>query len=149
MVVLVAAYPGAVGCVYVHVYCRDFLLSMCLPFKAMNTKWWDEILMHKHTKTQCEQNMAGNLLVCPEIKGQFTPEMMVNSNCTTHILPVISHLKFLLSALSVFWFHFQKPTKHVFVFFCLDFFFWGGGFFFKTPLKITQKVITIRWMCAG
>lgn len=87
---------------------------MCLPFKAMNTKWWDEILMHKHTKTQCEQNTAGNLLVCPEIKGQFTPEMMVNSICTMHILPAITHLKFLLSALSVFWFHFQKPTKHVF-----------------------------------
>lgn len=114
MAVLVAAYPGAAGCVYVHVYCCDFLLSMCLPFKAMNTKWWDEILMHKHTKTQCEQNTAGNLLVCPEIKGQFTPEMMVNSICTMHILPAITHLKFLLSALSVFWFHFQKPTKHVF-----------------------------------
>lgn len=112
--VLVAAYPGAAGCVYVHVYCCDFLLSMCLPFKAMNTKWWDEILMHKHTKTQCEQNTAGNLLVCPEIKGQFTPEMMVNSICTMHILPAITHLKFLLSALSIFWFHFQKPTKHVF-----------------------------------
>lgn len=87
--------------------------------------------MHKHKKTQCEHNEAGNLLLCPEIKGQFTPEMMVNSTCTMHILPVITHLKFLLSALSVFWFHFQKPTSMLF--------FGGAGVLLQHPSKNYSK----------